>query len=232
MYSQGRPKNDCPPSGGLAKPGLGAIFLAMLLAAQQAQAQTVGLAGMLGGRALLIVDGGAPKTVAPGEAYKGVKVVSTAGDVAVLEIGGKRLSLRVGDAPASVGAGMEAVSGNRVVLTAGSGGHFMTQGQINGKTLTMVVDTGASAVAMGAQDAQSIGLNYQSGQAVQVSTANGVVAGWRIKLATLRVGDVLLYDVDSVVTSGSMPYVLLGNSFLSRFQMTRTNDQMVLDKRF
>jgi aspartyl protease family protein len=56
--------------------------------------------------------------------------------------------------------------------------------------------------------------------------------GWRVKLASVRVGDVVVYDVDSIVSSGSMPYVLLGNSFLSRFQMTRTNDQMTLEKRF
>jgi aspartyl protease family protein len=85
---------------------------------------------------------------------------------------------------------------------------------------------------MSMADAQRMGLNYQAGQMVPMSTANGVIPAWRVKLATVRVGDVLVYDVDSVVTSGSMPYVLLGNSFLSRFQMTRTNDQMVLQKRF
>ena len=77
-----------------------------------------------------------------------------------------------------------------------------------------------------------MGLNYQNGQMVGISTANGVIPSWRVKLASVRVGDVMVYDVDGVVTSGSMPYVLLGNSFLTRFQMTRTNDQMVLEKRF
>ncbi|RYX88522.1 MAG: TIGR02281 family clan AA aspartic protease, partial [Comamonadaceae bacterium] len=55
---------------------------------------------MLGSRALLIVDGSAPKSVAVGETFQGVKVVSTAGDQAVVDIGGKRVTLRVGDAPA------------------------------------------------------------------------------------------------------------------------------------
>jgi aspartyl protease family protein len=210
-----------------------ALLVLLLLTGQlQAQAQTVGLAGMLGGRALLIVDGAAPKTVAAGEVYKGVKVLSTAGDVAVVEIEGKRHSLRVGDAPASVGGSIDSVSGNRVVLTAGSGGHFMAQGQINGKPVSMVVDTGASVVAMSVQEAQRMGLSYLGGQPVQMSTANGLVAAWRIKLASVRLGDVLVYDVDSVVSSGPMPYVLLGNSFLSHFQMNRNNDQMVLEKRF
>jgi aspartyl protease family protein len=76
-----------------------------------------------------------------------------------------------------------------------------------------------------------MGLKYNTGLPMRVSTANGVVPAWYVKLSTVRVGDITSYDVDGVVTSGSMPYVLLGNSFLSRFQMTRTNDQMVLEKR-
>lgn len=207
-------------------------FCALACLASAAAAQSVGLAGMLGGKALLLVDGGAPKAVTPGETFKGVKVVSTQGDVAVVEIAGKRHALRVGDAPASVGGGSGDGGGSRVVLSAGSGGHFFAQGQINGQTVQMVVDTGASVVALSMSDAQRIGLNYQNGQHTRISTANGIIPAWRVKLGSLRVGDVLVYDVDAVVTSGSMPYVLLGNSYLSRFQMTRTNDQMVLDKRF
>jgi len=198
-----------------------------------AVAQTVGLAGMLGGKALVIVNGSPPKTVAPGETFAGVKIVSTQGDQAVVEIAGKRHTLRVGDAPASVGGGGGGdAGGNRVVLPAGSGGHFFTQGQINGRTVQLVVDTGASVVSLSTADAQRIGLNYKNGQPAQLSTANGVIPAWRVKLGSVRVGDVVVYDVDAVVSSGAMPYVLLGNSFLSRFQMTRTNDQMVLDKRF
>ena len=118
---------------------------------------------MLGSKALLIVDGTAPKTVAPGDTHRGVKVISTSGDEAVVEIAGKRHLLRVGDAPASVG-GAVAVRGNRIVLTAGSGGHFTTQGTINGQSVQFLVDTGATSIAMGAPEAERIGLNYKSGQ--------------------------------------------------------------------
>lgn len=196
-------------------------------------AQTVALSGMLGGRALLIVDGGAPKSVAVGDTYNRVKVISTQGDTAVLEFSGKQHTLRVGDAPASVGATSGSGSeGNRIVLTASSGGHFTTQGQINGHTVPFVVDTGATMVSLSVADAERVGLNYKSGQAMQMSTANGVIPGWRLKLASVKVGDVVVYGVDAVVSSGAMPFVLLGNSFLTRFQMTRTNDQMVLEKRY
>lgn len=206
---------------------------AALLLTTPVWAQSVAINGTLGNKALLIVDGGFPKAVAVGEVHKGIKVVAIQGEQITLEMGGKRQVLRVGDAPASVGSGAgEQLSGGRVVLTAGPGGHFLTDGQINGRTVQFMVDTGATTVAMSVADAKRIGLNYQNGQPVQMSTANGVTQGWRVTLNTVRVGDVMVSGVEAVVTPGGMPYVLLGNSFLSRFQMNRNNDQMVLERRF
>lgn len=210
-----------------------ALLLTLALWGATALAQTVGLSGMLGGRALLIVDGGAPKSVAVGETYRGIRVVSTQGDQAVLEMAGRRHTLRVGDSPASVGGqGGAQASGSRVVLTASSGGHFMTLGQINGRAVQMMVDTGATGVGISVADAERMGIPYKAGIPMQVSTANGIISGWRIKLHSVQIGDVVVREVDAAVTSGAMPYVLLGNSFLTRFQMTRTNDQMVLVKQY
>ena len=201
--------------------------------ANPAAAQSVTLVGMLGGKALVIVDGSPPKTVAVGETHKGVRLLATQGDSATFDIAGKKLSMRVGDSPASVGgSGGGAPSGDTIVMTASSGGHFLTQGLINGRTVQLVVDTGATSVSLGAEDAERIGLKYRAGEPVRLATANGTTTGWRIKLDSMRVGDVNVYNVDAVVTSGSLPFVLLGNSFLTRFQMTRTNDQMVLVKRY
>ncbi|MFZ4289609.1 retropepsin-like aspartic protease family protein [Variovorax sp. HJSM1_2] len=208
------------------------IALGLLLGAGSlAQAQSVVLSGMLGNKALLVVDGAAPKTVAPGETYKGVKVVATRSDAADLEFAGKRLTLRIGDTPVQM-AGSSQGGATRVVLTADSRGHFFSQGAINGNTTQFMVDTGASVVAMSQAEAERLGVNYKNGQPVQMSTANGVTQGWRIRLATVRVGDVQLYDVEAVVTPAAMPFVLLGNSVLTRFQMNRTNDQMVLERRY
>jgi aspartyl protease family protein len=214
-----------------------ALLLSLLTLGSVALAQTVALSGMLGGKALVIVDGSAPKSVAVGESYRGIKIISTQGDQAVVEIAGKRHTLRVGEAPASVGgaAGSAANGGSggtKIILSASSGGHFFTQGQINVRAVQLVVDTGATLVSLSVGDAERVGLNYKAGQAVQMSTANGVIPGWRLKLASVRVGDVVVYEVDAIVSSGALPYVLLGNSFLTHFQMTRTNDQLVLDKRY
>jgi aspartyl protease family protein len=124
------------------------------------------------------------------------------------------------------------VRGTRIVLTSGSGGHFTTLGTINGETVQFVVDTGATSIAMGVPQARRIGLNYKSGQLGWGSTANGTVAVWHVKLASVRIGDVEVHDVDASVLPADMPYVLLGNSFLGRFQMRRDNDQMVLERRY
>ena len=203
----------------------------MVLTSAGAQAQSVALAGMLGSKALLVVNGTTPKTVATGETHEGVKVISTSGDQAVVEQGGKRSTLRVGEAPVNMGASKSGGKGNRIVLVAGSGGHFVTAGQINGKTVQFMVDTGATSVAMGAQDAERTGVNFKTGQPVMMSTANGNVQGYRVKLDSVRVGNVEVFGVDAVVMPQPMPFMLLGNSFLTRFQMQRENDQMTLTKR-
>ena len=209
------------------------LFVLLTLTCGVVRAESVALAGMLGSQALLVIDGTLPKTVAVGQTHLGVKVVSTTADEAVVEQAGKRRTLRVGEAPVNMGGSANGGGkGNRIVLMAGSGGHFMAAGQINGKAVQFMVDTGATSVAMGAQDAERMGINYKSGQPVNVSTANGSAQGYRVKLASVRVGDVEVFEVDAVVTPQAMPFMLLGNSFLTRFAMTRENDQMTLVRRY
>ena len=210
------------------------LFIAFALAALAAvaSAQSVSLQGMLGARALLVINGGEPRSVAPGESAQGVKVISASGDQAVVEIKGLRRTLRIGDSQVSIGGSGFAGNGNKIVLSAGSGGHFLSQGTINGRAVHFMVDTGASAVGLGVSEAVRVGVDYKAGRQVRLQTANGMVPGWLVKLSSVRIGDVEIHEVDAVVSADSMPYVLLGNSFLSRFQMRRDNEQMVLERRF
>lgn len=212
---------------------LAAVAAQLMAAAAVAHAaSSVTLTGSIGSRAILIVNGNAPKTVAVGESYQGVKLVSLQTEQAVVELEGKRVNLRM-DTPVSIGGGgATGGAGNRVVLSADSRGHFMTQGAINGRPVTFMLDTGATTVAMSVADAQRIGLDYSKGQPVQINTGNGVAPGFRLRLDSVRVGDVEVYDIDAIVSPQGMPFVLLGNSFINRFSMRRDADQMVLEKRF
>lgn len=221
-----------PPSPGLRRYHLlMAVWVSLLVAPAWAHAQSVALAGMLGSKALLVVDAHPPRAVGAGDEYQGVKVIAITKEEATVEVKGARRTLRLGEAPVSVGGRSGSASGRRVTLTADSRGHFVNSGSINGQVMQYMVDTGASTVAIGRPDADRMGLKYQNGQPVRMSTANGIGQGWRMKLDSVRIGDVEVFGVEAIITSQPMPYVLLGNSFLNEFQMTRSNDQMVLEKR-
>jgi aspartyl protease family protein len=219
------------PAHSLKKIVFTIIFIATNSINTGASAQSTALTGVLGSKALLVIDGAAPKSLAAGETHLGVKVISVTGDQAVVDIKGQRSTLRVGDAPVSVGSSSGSGNGTKIVLPVGSGGHFMTNGTINGRTIQFMVDTGATTIAIGTADAQRLGIDYQKGQPVRMNTANGTAQGWRVKLNSVRVGDVEVFDVEAVV-GPNMPFALLGNSFLSRFSMNRSSDTMVLERRY
>ncbi|WP_302173732.1 TIGR02281 family clan AA aspartic protease [uncultured Hydrogenophaga sp.] len=197
-----------------------------------AAAQQVSIGGVSGSRALLIVDGGAPRFVAAGQTHQGVKLLRVEGDTATVEIDGRRQTLRVGEAPVSLGGGAVPQGSGRVVMTADSRGHFSPAGQINGRTVQFLVDTGATEVILSEVEARRINLDFAKGQRVTVSTANGQVNGHRIQLDSVRVGEAQIYGVSAIVLPQPMPAVLLGNTFLNRFQMQRTNDQLTLERRY
>lgn len=212
---------------GLALAGLG-LGLCLPVTGQ------VLLSGILGGKALLVVGASAPKAVSPGETFQGVRLVSLDKESALLEQDGQRFTLRLGESPVQLKPGSAAArpaNGKRITLTSDSAGHFKSQGTINGQIMRFVVDTGATVVSIGRADAERMGLAFLGGQPVQMQTANGTAQGWRIQLQSVRIGDVEVFDVEAVVTPVAMPVVLLGNSFLNRFQMHRVSDQMVLEKR-
>jgi aspartyl protease family protein len=103
---------------------------------------------------------------------------------------------------------------------------------INGVSVNMMVDTGASLIALPAADATRIGLNYKAGRMGRANTAGGVVNTYLIKLDTIKIGDIELHQVDASVIEAGLTMPLLGMSFLNRMEMRREGDQMTLSKRF
>ena len=80
------------------------LMLAATLAACSAWGQSVALTGVLGSKALLVVDGSAPKAIAVNESHKGVRLLQLNGDAAVVDVKGQRQNLRLGEAPVSLGS--------------------------------------------------------------------------------------------------------------------------------
>jgi aspartyl protease family protein len=95
-----------------------------------------------------------------------------------------------------------------------------------------VVDTGATLVSLSSADAERLGIDYTKGVASLVSTANGVANAWKIKLDTVRVGNITLNSVDAAVVASRAVPPLLGMSFLNRMDMRREGGLLTITKRF
>jgi len=206
-----------------------ALLLSALLASGVAAGPSVSLNGSLGRTAALLVIDGQVKTVRLGQTVEGVKLLELGEEHALVEIEGQRLQLRLGSSPV---AQRGSAAQNRIVLSAGVGGHFVTPGSINGHSVQLLVDTGATSVAIGIDDAKRMGLRFQNGQRVQAHTANGTAQAYVMTLDSVRIGEVEVGGVEALVLSTPMPVVLLGNSFLNRFQMKRENNILTLDRRY
>jgi len=204
------------------------LGICALLAGVTASAQQVAFSGSMGQTTALLMIDGQPRTVRIGESVQGVKLVSMQGDQAVVEVGGARRSLTLGGTPASVGGTGGSAAGRQIVLSASSGGHFLALGAINGRAVNFMVDTGATVVSIGQGTAEQLGIKYREGRHVTAQTANGMVQAYAVNLTTVRIGDVEVRGVEAIVVPAQMSHVLLGNSFLSRFQMRRDNDILTL----
>ena len=207
-----------------------ALLACLLLtsASLGASAQQVAFSGSMGQTAALLMIDGQPRTVRLGESVQGVKLVSMEGGQAVVEVGGARRSLTLGGTPASIGGGGGGATGRQIVLSASSGGHFLALGSINGRAVNFMVDTGATSVSLGQGTADQLGIKYREGRRVMAQTANGAVQAYIVNLTTVRIGDVEVRGVEALIVPAQMSHVLLGNSFLSRFQMRRDNDILTL----
>ena len=206
---------------------VGALLCALAAAAQ---AESVAFSGMLGDKALLVINGQA-RGVAVGATVEGVKLVRIDGTTAQIESGGKTQTLRLGGTAVVAGDTGGGGGGSRIVLPVGSGGHYTGMGSINGHPVQFLVDTGATVVSMGVDEAVRLGLDASDSTSAVTMTANGAVSVRKLTLNRVTVGDVTIYNVEAVVGPQSMPFVLLGNSFLSHFQMQSDGSTLVLNKK-
>lgn len=204
-------------------------FTLLLLLAGNAAAADIGVVGLFPGKAVLVVDDAAPKTYSVGSVIgDGIRLVAADRSSATIDLHGKRQTVSIGEhVSRSVTTGPASVT-----LEADGRGHFMTHGQINGGSMRMLVDTGASMIALSAADAMRLGIDYKKGQPGMVNTANGQAPVFLVKLNTVKIGAIEMNQVDAVVQETGLPFALLGMSFLNRTEMRREGQQMTLTKRY
>lgn len=118
-----------------------------------------------------------------------------------------------------------------LIISRARDGHFYAMGSVNGKTAKFLVDTGASLVTVSEQFAREAGM--ASGESAVFKTANGDLRGRIVRDVPVGLGPL---DVSGVrVAVGFVGHevgdALLGQSFLSKFEITLQKDQMTLRKR-
>jgi aspartyl protease family protein len=208
---------------------LSLVLVALALSAIPGYAADVALVGLIGAKAIVVIDGGAPRTLAPGQSAEGVTLLGTEKDAASFEIDGKKRMLRMGGRIYSAPISKK----QSVTLNADTRGHFVTTGLINGGSVRFLVDTGATFVSLPAAEAKRLGIDYLRGQRGSMQTANGVVTAYRVKLDSVTIGDIEINNVDAMVSAnGAMGVNLLGMSFLNRMQMQRDGQSMILTRRY
>ena len=209
---------------------LHSIAVLALLCAAPAAASDVSLIGTFESKAaILSIDAGAPKTVRVGQVFGGVTVVSVEKDRAIIEIDGKRRTLTRGQTYSSSAAASGTQS---VTLSAGAGGHFTADGQINGGAVRFIVDTGATAVSIPASEANRLRIDYRKGRRGTTHTAGGPTEAYLVTLDSVRVGGIELHNVEAIVIERGLDVSLLGNTFLNRMEMRREGQTMTLLRRF
>ncbi|WP_022961389.1 retropepsin-like aspartic protease family protein [Halopseudomonas pelagia] len=125
--------------------------------------------------------------------------------------------------PASIMAG-DAVE---VRLLANRQGHYLLNGQINGRDVTFLLDTGATFVAIPASVAQRLQLTQ--GRRFQVNTANGTADSYATRIDRLQLGDIHLRDVDAGIVPGMGGNdILLGMSALQQLEFSQQGGELIL----
>jgi aspartyl protease family protein len=111
-------------------------------------------------------------------------------------------------------------------LKAGAMGHYTVSARINRTDIDVMVDTGASVVALSYEDAQNAGLRPNTLDfSVPVSTANGSVKAARVTLDRVEIDRVRVDDVDALVLpKGALHGTLLGMSFLSKLSSFKSEN--------
>jgi aspartyl protease family protein len=189
--------------------------------------ENIRVVALFNNRAMVEIDGVQRVLKVDKPSPEGVLLIEASSTEAVIEIDGKRKSYPIG---AKIGGTFKEHKGREVRITRGADGHYTTTGYINGRAVEMLVDTGATSVAMGEAEAKRLGIRYWlKGEPGLVSTASGVTKAYSVTLDKVQVGDIVIRQVEGMVITGAGPSeVLLGMSFLSHTKIEHSGNMMVL----
>jgi len=148
--------------------------------------------------------------------------------VSIAKLGPPLLPERTARSETAFRAAESVPAANTLVYPANEQGHVIVEAVINGASMRMLVDTGASLVTLTPEDARAAGISR--GELVfnhRVSTANGSARMAQTTLREVRIGQLSVYDVPAAVLE-NLNIPLLGMSFLTRLQSYEMRDRKLI----
>lgn len=182
-------------------------------------------------KAMVMIDNQQQLLVVGEPGKSGVKLIKATSKYAILEVNGKQSKYALGS---RVSANYTRQEKKKVLVYPDNNGMFKTTGSINGYTVDFLVDTGASSIAINSSMAKRLGLQYRlNGEPTFVTTASGHESAYSINLDRVKVGEILLRNVNAVVINGTEPSTpLLGMSYLGRLNIVNEGQAMKLEQKF
>lgn len=161
---------------------------------------------------------------------EGVLLVSADSKGAVIEVNGETMEL---DLSSRIAANFKRPTETAVSIIRNGLGQYLTRGRINGRSVDLLVDTGANVMALNADMARTLGIDPTEGRAIQVSTAGGMTQSWLVTLDVVQIGNIKVNNVRAAVMQGTHPEdILLGMTFLENVKITESGGIMQLTGKY
>lgn len=192
-------------------------------------AEYVEVRGLFKGGAILVIDGEQHLLKAGQTSPEGIKLVAADARKAVVEIDGRRRTMLLSK---KIAASFTPPQKKTTTVSRDGNNQYLVTGTINGVNTEMLVDTGATAVAMSSVTASNLGINYRNDKNRGTArTASGLVTSYQVRLDTVSVGEITIRNVPAFVNEGAYPQtVLLGMSFLRHVEMRDRGGVLVLEQ--
>lgn len=204
------------------------FIIAFFACVMNASADQIKAVGLMQGTAILEINGQSRILKQGNTSPEGVKLIQSNSREAIIEWKGRRHTLGLST---SLASGYAPPVQKDVRLSRHADGHYWAQARLNGEFVKVLVDTGASNVAISSKLAARLGIDYRRGQLGRSATAAGIVRSWGITLNSVQIGDIKAHNVRASVIEGDFPMQpLLGMSFLRRLSMKEEAGMLILSQ--
>ncbi len=213
------------------KIALAAIFFTSVIYADEQEITHIEVMALFKNKAMVNINDKQHFLKVGEPATAGVKLIEATSKYAVLDVKGKRSKYKLGN---RVSASYNKTEKKKVQIYRDAANMYRTVGSINGYPVDFLVDTGATSIALNSALAKRLGIQYKlKGEETVVSTASGKALAYAISLDEVKVGEIMLRNIDAVIIEGNSPTTpLLGMSYLGRLKLNNEDQYLELEENY